>query len=154
MIRTRRQAGNINKKCKGVPRIPLRLLFAVVLVAFAYYTGGFMALQNSISMCDSRIYNDVKEKSGDILANVKYSELYRALLDRYYSSGPNRQSVSEDEALHDALEAMYYLETDGNPVPIKGYPGLYVGGVGKSHFATTRHACLSHTRNNRLSCSF
>lgn len=50
----------------------------------------------------------------------------------YHASAHPEETDLEDQ-FDDALEAMWYVEYDGEPVPIDGVDGLYVGSVGESY---------------------
>jgi hypothetical protein len=52
------------------------------------------------------------------------------MIDKYVS--PTTPEDDMADKLDNALEAISFLETDGDPVQVVGYPFLFVGSVGKS----------------------
>jgi hypothetical protein len=67
--------------------------------------------------------------SSTFLDNVSYSQLRDAVIERYYASRP--ETTGKDDQFEDALNAMWMVEDDGDPIPIQGVDGLYVGSAGK-----------------------
>ncbi|KAL3899486.1 MAG: hypothetical protein SGARI_006447 [Bacillariaceae sp.] len=63
-----------------------------------------------------------------LLDNVSYSQLRGAIVERYFAS--HDDVTNKDKQLGDALKAMKMVEKDGEPVPIDGMDGLYVGSIG------------------------
>ena len=62
------------------------------------------------------------------LEHVSYSQLRDAVIDEYFAS--HDDVTNKDRQFEDALKAMKMIEKDGEPVPIDGMDGLYVGSVG------------------------
>jgi hypothetical protein len=64
------------------------------------------------------------------LENISYSQLRGEVVDMYYASDDQTDDVYEQ--FDAALTAMEQVEEDGEPVPIDGVNGLFVGSIGKS----------------------
>ena len=64
----------------------------------------------------------------EFLEGVSYSQLRSAVVGLYHASDPETTDI--EEQFDEALEAMSKIESDGQPVPINGITGLYVGSIG------------------------
>jgi hypothetical protein len=56
-------------------------------------------------------------------------QITEMIIDRYTSSKIPSESITED--LENAIEAIEFLETDGEPIQVEGHPFLFVGSVGE-----------------------
>ena len=65
--------------------------------------------------------------SRSVFGRQKVIEL---MIDKYVSPTTPEDDIADK--LDNALEAISFLETDGDPVQVVGYPFLFVGSVGKS----------------------
>lgn len=109
-----------------------RLVQYSLIATALIYAGGLMAIQMMFVLNQNQgaligCAVPVPPKN-DLLADVTFSELKKALLEDYGASAP---SAADDKKLEDALNAMALVESDGNPIKIEHHPYLYVGGAGK-----------------------
>jgi hypothetical protein len=56
-------------------------------------------------------------------------KILELVIDQYISSSSPSDSLSDD--LDSAIDAIESLETDGEPIQVKGHPFLFVGSVGE-----------------------
>lgn len=61
-------------------------------------------------------------------------KIIHLIVDKYSMSSPSKPSSTK---LDTAFEVLHYIEIDSDPIPVKGYPYLYIGSVGVSlsHYA-------------------
>lgn len=66
----------------------------------------------------------------DWFANVTYSQLRDKILENYFA-GETKHENDLDYILEKSLHAMRYVENEGEPSKVVGFPYLYIGGVGE-----------------------
>jgi hypothetical protein len=90
------------------------------------------ALRSTVNIISNSSSNCSSDSSSPtaLLEGVSYEQLRTAVIEMYHASSHPEETDLEDQ-FDDALEAMWYVEYDGEPVPIDGVDGLYVGSVGE-----------------------
>lgn len=78
----------------------------------------------------SRDDTNIDEIDDNILDGVTYSQLRRAVINKYHASDPETHDLKEE--FMESLNAFHLVEKDGLPTPINGVQGegLYVGSIG------------------------
>ena len=77
-------------------------------------------------------------------------KIIHLIVDKYCmtsSIASSRSNISSTK-LDTAFEVLHYIEIDSNPIPVKGYPHLFIGSVGVSlNHDAIQKKCISYIIN-------
>lgn len=108
----------------------------LLAVAITVFVGGWtMGRASSSIITGGTVITDCRtaspEEDENVLEHMTFSQLSSFLFHRY-PAAERETGEDEHELLFDSLMAMEKVEKDGIPIPLQGYPYLFVGGVGTS----------------------
>jgi hypothetical protein len=95
---------------------------------------------SSLLVIDTAGMSTIDQSLMPLLAESPFirSKVIDLIMDGY--TAPNGVDAERIDRFDNAMDAMHYLETDGEPIQVEGHPFLFVGSIGE------RSICLQFTQ--------